>query len=257
VRATADARRLADELGFAVARLELLAQDPPGLYAEVAGADDVEEAIWLAFLIAYLSPAEDEDAFAGVRAAYVPWATGELPDLDGATLGPRAAHDPARGAVTVAAYRAWAARAGSQRAALEGDSSWTPQRRFDRAFERLALPGFGRTARYEFLLVLGATGTLDVEPSSLQPGHASDATVLAAKRVFGIGDAINIQRRAAELVHEAGVPMAALDLALVNWARPEGDRITAGTPDAAPDGALTGRLRAVLGIAADDAEEEP
>ena len=71
-----------------------------------------------------------------------PWATGELPDLDGVPLGPRAGHDPARGLATLTAYRARAERAGSQAAALAaGEPSLNPQRRFDRAFERLSLPG--------------------------------------------------------------------------------------------------------------------
>ena len=120
---------------------------------------------------------------------------------------------PSRGTRTIEAYRAWAARTGSQVAALEGEPSWSPQRRFDRAFERLALPGLGRTGRYEFLSVLGATGVVDMEASSLQLGQAGDPTVLAAKRVFGIGDTINLQRRAAELAGATGVPIAALDLA--------------------------------------------
>jgi hypothetical protein len=46
--------------------------------------------------------------------------------------------------------------------------------------------------------------------------------------VFGIGDAINLQRRASDLAAAVGVEIAALDLALVNWARPPGDRIHAG-----------------------------
>jgi hypothetical protein len=251
VRATADARRLADEVTFATARLAALRTGPPGLYAEVAAGGDAEERIWLAFLIAYLGPLEGDDPFASVRAARVSWATGEAPALDGVEPGERTSYDPARAAATVSAYRAWAARAGSQRAALEGEPSWTPQRRFDRAFERLALPGFARAGRYDFLTVLGATGVVDMEASSLHVGQATDATVLAAKRVFGIGDAINLQRRAAELAQEGGVPIAALDLALVNWARPEGERITGGVPGAVPDAALRERLLAVLG-AGDD-----
>ena len=63
LRASDDARRLAVELGFAAARLEELATSPPGLYAEVASEPDIEEAAWLAFLIAYLSPVEGELAF--------------------------------------------------------------------------------------------------------------------------------------------------------------------------------------------------
>jgi hypothetical protein len=154
----------------------------------------------------------------------------------------------------VVAYRAWAGRAGSQRQALLGDPSWPPQRRFDRAFERLALPGLGRAARFEFLLLCGRLGIVDMEPSSLQLGRETDATVLAAKRVFGIGDAINLHRRAADLAAAAQVPIAALDLALVNWARPEGERIAAGTPEAVADPELLARLAAVLGV---DVERAP
>jgi hypothetical protein len=51
-----DARRLADELAFASGRLAALATDPQGLYAEVAAEPDLEEAAWLALLIAYVGP---------------------------------------------------------------------------------------------------------------------------------------------------------------------------------------------------------
>src|SRR6478735_6812792 len=60
LRATEDAARLADELAFAEARLHELRDAPPGLYAEVAAAEDPEEAAWLAFQIALLSPLEDD-----------------------------------------------------------------------------------------------------------------------------------------------------------------------------------------------------
>ena len=46
--------------------------------------------------------------------------------------------------------------------------------------------------------------------------------------MFGIGDPLLLQRRAAELVEAVGVPIEALDLGLTNWSRPEGERITAG-----------------------------
>src|ERR687891_2429999 len=48
LRATADAERLAAALAAAAARLE-----PPGPYPEVAAEPDVEEATWLAFLLAH------------------------------------------------------------------------------------------------------------------------------------------------------------------------------------------------------------
>jgi hypothetical protein len=209
--------------------MDELTSDPPGLYADVAVADDAEEAAWLAFLIAYLSPLSGEDPWVGIAAARTSWASGEVPPLDGVALGPRSAHAPARGPATLVAYRAWAQRAGSQAAALTGDASWPAPRRFERAFERLALPGFGRAPRFELLVLLGRLGVFDVRPWSLHlAAEPLDPTVVAAKRALGIGDPMLLQRRAADLAAGTGVPIEALDLALVNWARPQDDRITAG-----------------------------
>jgi hypothetical protein len=253
IRATADAALLADELAFSVARLEQLETDPPGMYADVAGAEDREEGLWLAFLIAYLSPLEDDDPWAGIRAAHVPWSAGELPRLEGVPVGPRAAHDAARGERTVAAYRAWAQRAGSQEAAFAGDPSWDPARRFTRDFERLALPGFGRTPRYEVLTILRHLGVVDLHPTSLElTVEPMDPTVVTAKRALGIGDPTELRHRVSRLARELDVPIEALDLAFVNWNRPpNAPRITAGaTIDADPE------RRALLRDALDAGEPE-
>jgi hypothetical protein len=226
VKATADAERLAAELAFASARLAELAVDPPGVYAQIAAEPDPEEALWLAFLTAYLSPTEGDDAFEAIRAAQVAWSGGELPDLDVA-LGLRTSHDRAAGTRTVLAYRAWAQRAGGQQAAFAGEASWTPARRFDRLFERLAVQGFGRPGRYELLVSVGRLGVVDVRPSTLQ--FTDDATTVAAKRVFGIGDKMLLERRARDLADAVEVPLEALDLALFNWAAPERGRATMGS----------------------------
>lgn len=229
LRATADAARLADELAFAAARLDQLRNDPPGLYADAALAADPEEAAWLCLLIAYLQPLESDDPWASIASARVPWATGELPNLDDVQVGPRSSHDAGRGAEMFTGYRAFVSRAGSQIAALAGEPAWTPARRFDRAFERLSLRGLPRAARYDFLVTLGALGIVDLAPSSLLLGsEPTDPTVVAAKRVFGIGDAINLQRRASDLAAAAGVEIAVLDLALVNWTRQPEERVHAG-----------------------------
>ena len=244
VRASADAERLAGELAFAAARLAELAADPPGLYAQIGAEPDREEALWLAFLTAYLCPAEDEDPFAGIRAAHVPWASGELPDL-AVALGLRTSHEAAAGARTVLAYRSWAQRAGSQQAAFAGEPSWTPERRFDRLFERLALPGLGRPGRYDLLVSLGRLGVVDVRPSSLQ--LTDDAATVAAKRVFGIGDKMLLERRARDLADAAELPIEALDLALFNWAAPPRGRATMGSRAVPPEGEKDA-LAAVLGV---------
>jgi hypothetical protein len=244
LKASADAERLAAELAFATARLAELAVDPPGLYALVAVEPDLEEALWLAFLTAYLTPTEGDDPFGGIRAARVPWSSGELPDLD-VPLGFRTSHDHGAGERTVRAYRAWAQRAGGQQAAFGGESAWTPERRFDRLFERLALPGLGRAGRYDLLVTLGRLGVVDVRASTLQ--LTDDATTIAAKRVFGIGDKMLLERRARDLADAAEVPIEALDLALFNWAAPERGRATMGST-AVPSGDERSAIAGVLGV---------
>jgi hypothetical protein len=244
VKASADAERLAAELAFATARLAELAADPPGLYAQIGAEPDPEEALWLAFLTAYLSPTEGDDPFAGIRAAHVPWASGELPTLD-VPLGMRTSHEQSAGARTVLAYRAWATRAGSQQAAFAGDSSWTPERRFDRLFERLAVQGFGRPGRYELLVSLGRLGVADLRASTLQ--FTDDATTVAAKRVFGIGDKMLLERRARDLADAAELPIEALDLALFNWAAPQRGRATMGSI-VEPSEDEQSAIAAVLGV---------
>lgn len=227
LKSTADARRLAEELAFSAARLAELATDPPAGYAAVATAGDPEQALWIAFLIAYLGPLEGDAAFAAIDGALTDWASGELPDIGDATLGPRSSHDPKRGDRTLVAYRAWAQRGGGQLAGLAGEEAWSPERRFSRAFERLGtLPGFARGPRFDLLVTLGRLGVLDVAAESLHYGD--DQTAIGAKRVFGIADLFLLEKRSAELADAAGVPLEALDLALHNWSRPPEGRATMG-----------------------------
>jgi hypothetical protein len=252
LRVADDARRLAAELGFAAARLEELAVAPPGLYAEVAGQPDLEEAAWLAFQIAYFSPVEGEAPFASIEAARTSWRTGELPAPDPeAELGARSAHDPKRGTATLVAYRRWAERAGSQAAAFAGEPHWDGARRFERVFERLSLPGLHRAGRFDLLTTLGRTGRFDLRAGSLLLGGApsDDDTAVAAKRVFGIGDPLLIDRRAATLAEACDVPFEALDLALYNWQRGEDARATLGAGGAARgDVARRKRAESALGV---------
>jgi hypothetical protein len=246
LRASGDAERLAEEIGFADWRLKRLADDPVGLYAEVADGGDVEERTWLAFLIAYLCPVDGEDPFAAVRAIRTTWASGQLPELDDVHTGPRSAHDPPRGYQTIEAYRAWAARAGSQAQAFTGETSWSPERRFARAFERLSLPGLHRDARFDLLVTLGQLGVFELHAGQLALG-TSDQVTAAAKRIFGIGDILLLERRAAALAEACSVPLEALDLGFYNWER--GERATLGLGlDAEPGAEAAASARAALGV---------
>jgi hypothetical protein len=267
LRASADALRLAEELSFADGRLLALASAPsgesgpgvvesglPDLYAEARAlrSGDLEQASWICFLSAYLSPLEGPDPFAGIRQAL----QSDRDSLDGLglegiPLGPRTSHDPARAADTVVAYRAWYGQAGSQALAFTGDPSWTPQRRFERLFERLALPGFTRAARYELLVLLGSLELYPLQADSLQRSGTratgvEDATALAAKRVFAIGDPLLLERRAQALAEAVEIPLAALDLALANWG--VGERATLGFSAEVSDQDTLQRARVALGV---------
>ena len=246
LRSSDDARRLAEELAFAHARLDRLRSDPPGLYRVVADPlGEKEERTWLAFLIAYLGPLEEsEDPFSAIRSVETAWSSGQLPDLDGVGTGPRTAHDPGRGVATLQAYRAWAERAGSQAAAFTGEAAWAPDRRFARVFERLSLPGLHRAARFDLLVSLGQTGLYELQAGTLALGGSDEVTV-AAKRAFGIGDSLLLERRAAQLAQACQTPLAALDLALYNWGC--GIRAALGVPAEPEDQALAAAARA-LGV---------
>jgi hypothetical protein len=239
LRASGDAQALAEEIAFAHGRLLALSAAPPDLYAEVRALaeEDIERATWMCFLIAYLSPLQDEDPFAGIRlvlsAAPDVDAHDEdlLEDLDRVPLGPRTSHDPSRGTRTLLAYRHWAERAVGQAQAFEGDPSWSPQRRFERGFERLALPGFPRMGRYDLLVTLGCLGLYELRADSLHftsanESSSGDLATLAAKRVFAIGDPLLLERRARALAEAISISVDALDLALANWG--SGSRATLG-----------------------------
>src|SRR5829696_7133036 len=135
LRATADAERLAAALLAAAERL-----DPPGPYEAAATEPELEQGTWLAFLLAIAEAPELQDA---LTAAAPRWEDGVPEGL------------PDGLARTVEAYRQWAERAGSQAAGFTGEADWSPARRFARVFERLALPGFTRAARFDLLAGLG------------------------------------------------------------------------------------------------------
>jgi hypothetical protein len=208
LRATADAERLASAMLIAADRLA-----PPGPYEAVATEPDREQATWLALLLALTGP--DAPELQDAIAATAPRFDAEPPDLPDAQKR------------AVAAYRQWAARAGSQAAAVTGEADWSPQRRFARVFERLALPGMSRAARYELLTALAAAGLYELEPDQLELGVEDDATTQAAKRILLSGDKMLLERRARDLAAACDVPLAALDRAFALWGDPGAEIETA------------------------------
>jgi hypothetical protein len=250
LRSSIDAGHLADELAFSAARLRELSEAPPGLYGDVTREADREEAAWLAFQIIFFSPLAGADPWATILERRTTWASGENPSLEGAQFGPRSGYDPKRGTAAFEAYRAWAQRGGGQIAALAGEESWTLQHRYDRAFERLGLPGFGRPQRVELLVVDHHLGLVELDPWTMHLSAAApmDPVALAAKRILGIGDPVLLQRRQRELAHGVGIPVETLDLAFYNWSTAvDGERYTAGC-DAQIDPAERDTIATALGL---------
>lgn len=271
LRSSLDARRLAEEIGFGAGWMHALSTQPPGAYglaAELARRGDLERASWLCFLIAYLSPLEGEDPFASIAKAPPLGDPAALQDaeIEELQLGPRTCHQPGRGAATLRAYLAWAQRAGSQAQALGGEPLWSPERRFERVFERLSIPGFPRLGRYELLVVLGALSIYEISASSLQLAAApasraaggtvksataggaevGDPVLAAAKRVFGIGDVLLLERRGKQLAEEIGVSVAVVELGLFNWFSTE--RATLGLLGQPTDADAFARAELALGL---------
>jgi len=260
LRNSEDALRLAREVAFSSGRLATLSASPPGLYVEVRQQSSWERATWMCFLIAYLSPLQGDAPFLGIRQALRACGGGEipdwqredeLPDLQDVPLGPRTSHDPARGADTLRAYLQWAQRSGSQVRAFSGDPTWSEERRFERLFERLMLPGFGRMGRYDMLVTLGRLGLYEVRADSMHfAGGLTQATgdlaTLAAKRLFGIGDPMILERRARALADACAVPVEALDLAFANWGA--GERANLGMPDERSDTQALEHARGALAV---------
>ena len=194
-------------------------------------------------LTVLIGPLEQTDEpFAEIERVRTSWSSGELPNLAGAQLGPRSSFDQARGGQTLAAYRRWAERSGSQAVAFTDEPHWSEAQRFERVFERLALPAFDRRARFDLLTTLGSVGRYPLRAASLLLVE-DDAVNRAAKRVFGIGDRLTLERRARQLAAACAVPVAALDLGLENWAAQE--QLELGVAAASDDDAL-GHARGAL-----------
>jgi hypothetical protein len=225
VKSSEDAERLAAEIAFAAWRLALMAQVATG-----APIDAVHlPAAWSEIAAPGDARVRTENAIRFV--------------LD----GPRGIESGERRNDVLAGIDAWSARQGSLAAAITGEPSWTPERRFERLFERLGgLRGLERDSRYELLTLLGWLGVYELRAGRLFLSGENEAT-WAAKRALGIGDPLVLERRAAALAHACAVPLEALDLALHNWG--SGARVSGGLPeDAEPGEPWLESARQALGL---------
>ena len=190
-------------------------------------------------------------AFAGIEATARP----ASPTAASVRAG---SQDPARRPHLHASRPGWERRPrsgpsthGGQSPAFAGDPAWSPERRFERLFERLAFPGLGRMGRYDLLVTLGGLGLYELRADSLhlsacarRPRAISPRS--RAKRLFAIADPLHLERRADALAQAIAVPLATLDLAFANWTSPE--RATLGSQRIRCDREALGRAHDALGV---------
>ena len=145
---------------------------------------------------------------------------------------------PAERRRTAEAYRAWAGRAGTQEAAFSGDAGWTPERRFARVFERLALPGFGRARRFDLLTALGAAGRYELEAGELFLGSRTTRRRWPPSACWSPATGCCSSAARASSPRRARLPLAALDRGLAVWGTQGAPVDLAGEPPAAVRAAL-------------------
>ena len=230
VRSTADILTLADELTAAEARLASYGTPAAGPWAPIAElAGEPHRAFVAALAVAVAAPdtAAGSVATAEAALAALQATDASLESLDaigGATeaqsiisAGPRGPRGHDAAAIALAAPAQLAQRSGGNlESALAGEAAWSPERRFARLFDRLALRGLPRAVRFDLLVALGRSGALPVKADALHLG--SDQVTDAAKRLFAVADVALLERRAAALVDATGVGFDALELALWNIA---------------------------------------
>jgi hypothetical protein len=100
-------------------------------------------------------------------------------------------------------------------------------------------------------VLLGTLGLFELEADSLhlslaRSGGGEEETMLAAKRLFAIGDPLLLERRARALAEAIPLPLAALELALANWQA--GERAALGFPPEAADDETLQLTRDALGL---------
>jgi hypothetical protein len=97
-----------------------------------------------------------------------------------------------------------------------------PRKTFDDLYQSLrAVVSFGRTARFDYLTMLGKTGLASIEPGSTYMGGAT-GPLKGARLLFGGGQAAQLRSAdldswLVELNTQLGVGMQVLEDALCNW----------------------------------------
>jgi len=217
---------------------------------ESAEAGGKEEAIWLSFLTTLCGPVSGDGArWESVRCLYGAfdgparwtwdrvqarpeslraWMTKHRDKVRRLRFGNHRkyeTHDPAKRGSTAAiveSYVEWVAKGGngSQVGIFEeAVRDRTPEAAFDNLFRRIRVKRFGRTARFDWLCLVGNLGLFPLAPGLCYLRSASGPRV-GAKRLFGSSgaqDVDGLEEKAAALARALEVPLEVMEDTLCNW----------------------------------------
>ena len=207
------------------------------------GRTDLKEATWLAFLATHVGwdrpdscgalygglgrqPGWTWDAVSSDRGTgFSRWMDGSWQQLS--RLAPFGnhrkylTHRPSAPVSTRDTVRSFAAWTGEQRWPWEAGVG-SPEAAFDRLYSSLdAVAGFGRTARYDYLRLLGLLGLASVWPGRCYLEGASGPRRGAALMFLGRGpEGVPVswlEERCADLAGGLGVDLQAVEDAVCNW----------------------------------------
>src|ERR1700683_915809 len=140
-------------------------------------------------------------------------------------------NNPVGTAAVLHSFRDWVSRYGrglpyeALRSVAKGKS---PELRFDQAYNKLSVTRFGRTAKFDFLCLLGNLRILDVSPAHCYLGEAtgpkSGALLMVTEKKGGRITA-EVEAVIQELQKHLGVPVEVMEDALCGWQkRPKSTR---------------------------------
>jgi hypothetical protein len=91
---------------------------------------------------------------------------------------------------------------------------------FDNAYHRISVIRFGRTAKFDFLCLLGNLGILEISPPHCYLAEATGPKTGALQMVTGRRDgriSVEVENTIRQLRKHLGVPVEAMEDALCNW----------------------------------------
>lgn len=217
-------------------------------------AGDIEEASWLVFLSVYFGR-NRRTAWRLARDVYgalgrAPWTFARMRRNPAAFRRWLGAHQTAlrtgpprrfgnhrkyesldagspRGtAAAFESYVEWIRRAGGHRQLFGGTlarASGNGRAAFDELFRSMDVASFGRTAKFDYLVMIGKLTIAPLEPGSLYLAGATGPRV-GGRLLFGASLPIGtVDARAVELADALGVPVHVVEDALCNWQKSPGN----------------------------------